>query len=344
MADTRKKTAVLVTAAVICLAAAVTFTWPHKHRAPSWNRISCAMEIIPRDSAGTLPTGYVYELLKEYAADNGFEMDIRLAYRGHSYADSLRSGAIDLLAVAYRDSLEADSLLVSDPVDSVCLWLVSGDKEAELRHIDEWIGSYLSSDRYASTKQRFYDVFPYSKGTRKMPHANISPYDSLLRACSDSVGIDWHLLAAVMYGESRFNIQARSRSGAFGLMQLMAKPARKYGVKNLLDPEQNIRAGARILAAFLHKYRHVEDPRERIKFALAAYNAGEGKVRGYIEDARSRGLDTGRWEDVRSVIPMMNGGEIHPDSLGTASFKGKETYFYVDGILGLAARFRKIKP
>ena len=61
-------------------------------------------------------------------------------------------------------------------------------------------------------------------------------------------GIDWRLLAALAYQESRWNPVATSRTGVRGMMMLTAETADYLDVRNRLDPVQSIRAGAEYLA------------------------------------------------------------------------------------------------
>src|SRR5690606_6452331 len=60
--------------------------------------------------------------------------------------------------------------------------------------------------------------------------------------------MDWRLLAAVAYQESRWEPDARSPTGVRGLMMLTAPTARRVGVRNRLDPDESLRGGAKYLA------------------------------------------------------------------------------------------------
>ena len=82
------------------------------------------------------------------------------------------------------------------------------------------------------------------------------------------------LIQAVMEVESGYKIDARSRVGAIGLMQLMPQTAKHLNV-NAHDPAQNVEGGARLLDMLVKKY---EDRRNGLALALAAYNAGAGAV------------------------------------------------------------------
>jgi len=86
--------------------------------------------------------------------------------------------------------------------------------------------------------------------------------------------IDSALIKAVIRQESAFKIDAKSRKGAMGLMQLMPDTAKQYKVSDILDPKQNIYAGTAHLRYLMRRYND-------LPLALAAYNAGEGAVRRY---------------------------------------------------------------
>ena len=100
----------------------------------------------------------------------------------------------------------------------------------------------------------------------------ISPYDSLIKHYSDSVGLDWRLVSAVIYHESRFDNDVRSHRGAAGLMQMMPSTAEWLGADDITDPIEGVRVGTLYLKRLHNAYRnHTDDPQERLKFALAAY-------------------------------------------------------------------------
>ena len=80
------------------------------------------------------------------------------------------------------------------------------------------------------------------------------------------------LIHAVISAESGYNPLARSHKGAAGLMQLMPETAKRYGVRNRLDPAQNIYGGARYLRDLVRMFNN------DLQLAVAAYNAGENAV------------------------------------------------------------------
>ena len=97
-------------------------------------------------------------------------------------------------------------------------------------------------------------------------------FDTMIANAGRQTGIDALLIKAIIKAESGFNPAASSPAGAIGLMQLLPATARRYGVYDLLDPEQNIRAGSQYLADLLRMFRG------DVSLALAGYNAGEQAV------------------------------------------------------------------
>ncbi|MBE0626594.1 MAG: lytic transglycosylase domain-containing protein [Burkholderiales bacterium] len=100
-------------------------------------------------------------------------------------------------------------------------------------------------------------------------------YGVVVAQAAGEYGIDAALLHAVISVESGYDAKAVSKRGAAGLMQLMPATARRYGVDDVFDPAQNVRAGAQYLIHLLDLFDN------DLKLALAAYNAGENAVIKY---------------------------------------------------------------
>lgn len=343
---TRPEISALVVTGLLLAATFAVSLVPQRSEAepePLRTHIRGIIQLDRRSSSQALLVGYNYFLLESYAEHNGQTVEIGAARRGVSYLDSLRAGSVDMLAVNWSDSLRIDSVLVSRPVDSLTVWLMRADDSRDMEDFDSWLGEWELSEDHAAVKSSFldrYDVF------RSRPREVISPYDSLIKASADSIDIDWRMLAAIIYKESRFHIEARSYRGASGLMQMMPSTAEHYGVSDPLDPESNIEAGAKFFGGLVRRYRKVAaDEDERYKFALAAYNAGMGRVDDILNLAKLRDKDSGYWEDAAEVIPEMHDESVmDTGAVKLGTFKGAETTRYVDDVMAIYREFCRICP
>ncbi len=136
-------------------------------------------------------------------------------------------------------------------------------------------------------------------------------------AAAAEAGVQPFVLAALARQESTFNALARSSRGAVGVVQLIPSTARPHGVAlglgnnpDLRDPRVNLRVGARELARLLEVFGAVEP-------ALAAYNAGESRVRRWWK----------AWPDRRRF---------------TEAIPIPETYTYVRRVTYLAEAYRAV--
>jgi soluble lytic murein transglycosylase-like protein len=100
-------------------------------------------------------------------------------------------------------------------------------------------------------------------------------YQDEVQTVAREYGVDFDLIHAVIATESNYVSTAVSPKGAIGLMQLMPPTAKRYGIVNLFDATQNLRAGAQYLRHLLTAFDG------DIELVLAAYNAGERAVRKY---------------------------------------------------------------
>lgn len=123
----------------------------------------------------------------------------------------------------------------------------------------------------------------------------ISPYDPLVQSYSARYGLDWRLMVAQMFQESRFDPKARSWVGAQGLFQVMPATGKELGFRKLEDPEQGIHAGVKYMHQLIGRIAPEIPFKQRLRFALASYNAGLGHVLDARRLAKEQGLDPNRW-------------------------------------------------
>src|SRR5215213_6044693 len=160
----------------------------------------------------------------------------------------------------------------------------------------------------------------------------ICPYDELMKTHAAEIGWDWRLLVSQAYQESRFKPDAKSWAGAQGLLQLMPGTARQVGVRNALDPEDNVRGATRYLKWLTDFWdERVEDEGERLKFILASYNTGASHVEDAQRLASKYGGDPLRWDDVSYWLLQKSTQQYSTDEVVKFGFcRGLEPVNYVD--------------
>ena len=102
--------------------------------------------------------------------------------------------------------------------------------------------------------------------------AAVRRFSTIIDAASRRHGVEEALVHALIFTESSYDPRAVSSQGAMGLMQLMPETARRYGVRDALDPAENVEGGARMLRELLDLFD------DNMELALAAYNAGPNAV------------------------------------------------------------------
>ncbi|NDV27850.1 transglycosylase SLT domain-containing protein [Desulfovibrio sp. JC010] len=152
---------------------------------------------------------------------------------------------------------------------------------------------------------------------------NFSAYTPIFKKYAAMYGLDWRLVAALAYQESGFNHAARSRVGAVGVMQVMPMLAtdKRLGIKDIHDLEKNIHLGVKYLALLRDRYYptdKIPSESERLRFALASYNAGPTRIRNARKIATKLGLHDDIW--------------FHNTEYGTMQLVGMEPVRYVSNI------------
>ena len=180
-------------------------------------------------------------------------------------------------------------------------WGVNHNSDTLLMKLNDWLAGSKKSGEY---KKTYLEYFANQKIVTNMRSDyvtlrgdHISPFDKELRELSLKIHWDWRLLASLVYEESNFHLGQVSAKNAYGLMQLMPETAVKMGMDSISTPAQQLAAGVRYIK-HLDEQLPVEitNPRDRIKFILAAYNVGIGRVMLAREKAQKYGKDPNRWD------------------------------------------------
>lgn len=220
--------------------------------------------------------------------------------------------------------------------DSINLWAASSNAQ---EYSKQALKHYFEMNRGPKPDSVKVDTLAVT------PPGGISPYDHVFKQYAQEMGWDWRLLAAIAYSESGFDPNATSWMGARGLMQVMPKTARSFGVEenDLGNPEVSIRVAAKILKELDGIMRGRTGASDRIKFVLAAYNAGSGHVTDAIALARKYELNPRVWEEnVEQAMLWKMDPEYYNDSVCSNGYcRGTEPVDYVVKVLNCYENYKK---
>jgi len=163
----------------------------------------------------------------------------------------------------------------------------------------------------------------------------LSSYDELIRRKAELMGLDWRMVAALIYQESEFHPQARSKADARGLMQVLPRFAGDQA-DSLFLPEPNLTAGLRMLRKTFNTYAYL-DSLDRWRFTLAEYHAGHGHVTDARRMVIEMGRDPNRWQGALNLALPRLMERKYFSKTRHGFYGGVKTVEYVEEIIN---RFR----
>ena len=256
-------------------------------------------------------------------------------------------------ALTYRDDVRV-SLVLGEKRPTV--WFVRQNSPELRAALNAFLRSHLNIDadgrerrshEYAALHERYFED-PNSIRRFRAAHLRpdlggaISEYDDLIRARAGAFGMDWHVVAALIYQESRFEPEARSIAGALGLMQVLPSVAGAQA-DSLLHPGANLTAGVRLLRTIYDAYAYC-DSLDRWCFTLAEYHAGPSRIADARRIAIEQRRDPNRWEgSVAVTLPKM-AEAAWSGKIVSAPCAGGRTVRYVNQILNRARLYAQVVP
>ena len=198
--------------------------------------------------------------------------------------------------------------------------------------LNRFMGNYGLGTAFGKSVERKYlvDTTYVKSAASDAERRKFLAVVQLFRKYAERYNMDFLLMAAQGYQESRLDQSARSPVGAIGIMQLMPTTGSEMNVGDITKLEPNIHAGVK----FLHNVMEAnfkDEPMDTLNkglFTFAAYNAGPGKVHQLRREAEKRGLDSNAW--------FGNVEEIASERLG------RETVTYVSNIYKYYVAYRLV--
>lgn len=220
-------------------------------------------------------------------------------------------------------------------------WAVSKDTPQLAKKLNEWYAENEKKPIYAAISKKYFELSklppPDEYNLQSLPPGQVSPYDELFKKHAQNSHFQWQLLAAISFHESRFINGKSSWAGAAGIMGLMPRTAKIYGISSdeRMNPDASIGVAVKLLKKLDQLFKDVEDPAERMKFVLAAYNGGIGHITDIRALAEKYGDNKYIWEGhVRNWMTKKRDPQYYNDPVCKSGyFRGSETLKYVDNVL-----------
>ena len=293
-----------------------------------------------------------------FVADSGFETEIAAARNAHpdiKWNELTQSSAAGLIAqvsdgtvnYAIVGSLAASlarniylDFEVAFPAGRKreVAWIVPPGSMHLKRDLDLFLARLQRDGTLARLAERYVpnsrQIQRIDAGALQESVRSVLPrYRAMFYEAQEKTGIEWRLLAAIAYQESKWDPTATSATGVRGIMQITEDTAKHLGIRDLTDPQQNVVAAARYFRDLKGKLPvRIQEP-DRTWLALAAFNIGLG----HLEDARiltqKQKLNPDLWSDVKKVLPLLALPEYYEDAkLGYA--RGGMPVAFVDRVRG----------
>ncbi len=190
-------------------------------------------------------------------------------------------------------------------------WALPDRSDPSLRDaVTHYFSGIRANGQLSRTLDHYYGHMPRVEyvGTRQFTrdiNGRLSFYQPMFEAAARRSKLDWRLLAAIGYQESKWDPTAVSPTGVRGLMMLTEETAATFDIEDRTDAAQSIHGGARLFTLFKQKLPDTIGEPDRTWFALAAYNMGLGHVLDARRLTRTRGGDWNSWKDVRPNIRLL---------------------------------------
>ncbi len=224
-------------------------------------------------------------------------------------------------------------------------YAVRTESKALLEAINGFVATTYQGLEYNVIRKRYFEdnrLIDLARAEDTASSGRLGPFDRVFKQAAAKAGLDWRLVAAQCFQESRFDPQAKSWAGAVGLCQLVPATAKELGVTRRDDPAQSAQAGAAYLARLASQMDKRLELKQRLRFALAAYNVGASHVFDAQRLAAERGLDPTRWFDnVEKAMLMLEQPAFHRRAKH-GYCRGSEAVQYVSQIQARYERYVKL--
>ncbi len=193
-------------------------------------------------------------------------------------------------------------------------WAIRKNSPKLKSELDAFVKSHGRGTTFGNIiLRRYLQSSRYAKGaTSASEIRKFRELMALFQKYSAQYNMDWILMMAQGYQESRLDHTVKSSVGAIGVMQVMPATGKEMGVGDIARLEPNVHAGIKYIRRVVDLYYKDEPMNDLDKalFAFASYNAGPSRIKGLRKDARARGLNANVWfNNVEIVVAEKIGRE-----------------------------------
>ncbi|HEY3446261.1 MAG TPA: transporter substrate-binding domain-containing protein [Myxococcales bacterium] len=179
-------------------------------------------------------------------------------------------------------------------------WALRQDQPQLKAAVDAFFKKHRGDLFFNMTRNKYFKNPKYMRASgdeqRSDKEGRLSPFDALVKKYSRQYEFDWRLITAQMYQESHFDPTVKSWVGAQGLLQVMPATAKELKIENVTEPEAGVHAGVKLLSRYARLFMSPEvKEKDRMRFALAAYNCGPGHVHDARRLAADLKLNPNKW-------------------------------------------------
>ncbi len=229
------------------------------------------------------------------------------------------------------------NLIIVKKIDSVRLvWELPKDDGSILKSVFSYLESVNGNDLVNRLANKYYSTDTMSSyifiGSRLFISdmvTKLPEYEKLFKEIANKYSLDWKLLAALSYQESKWNNNAVSPTGVRGLMMLTENTAKMLNV-NRLDIDQSIDGGARYIKILKDRFRDYNNE-ARLNLALAAYNVGPGHIEDIIKLADIENVNLNNWSNLKVYLFRLNKKEFY-SKMKYGYARGWEAVQYVENV------------
>ena len=155
-------------------------------------------------------------------------------------------------------------------------------------------------------------------------------FDEMFQEAAIENNIEKHLLAAISFQESQWDPRAKSNMGVRGMMMVTLETAALVGVEKRLNPEQNIKGGAKYFSMLQDKNKIGPSEADKLSIVLASYNLGPTNIIKIASQINSD-IENVTWEDIKEKLKVTTGEDL--DMMDNGSYpRAQQAIDYVDRV------------